>query len=62
MHVPTCKETTVLLSQAEDRRLSLGEKIGLYLHLVACEGCRQFEKQIDFIRAAMKRYINRDDT
>ena len=52
----SCKEVSVLLSQAQERRLGLGEWLGLKLHLVLCEGCANFRKQLDFIRAAIKRF------
>ena len=55
--INTCKEVSVLLSQARDRPLSRGEKFGLRIHLLMCEGCRNFGRQIDFIRAAMKRHL-----
>ena len=52
----SCKEVSMLLSQAQDRRLGLGEWLGLKLHLMLCEGCANFRKQLDFIRAAIKRF------
>jgi hypothetical protein len=55
-HMVSCKEATRLLSQGEDRRLSLGERIKLRLHLAACTGCARFQHQIDFMRGAMSRY------
>ena len=61
MHIPTCKETSALLSQRQDRALSLAERIGLYLHLAACEGCRRFGRQLVFMRTALKRYLERSD-
>jgi hypothetical protein len=59
MRMPSCKETSALLSQAQDRRLALAERAGLYLHLAACKGCRNFRRQMVFLRAAMKRYLDR---
>ena len=61
MHFPTCRETSALLSQIQDRKLTLIERVGLHLHLVACEGCRRFERQLAFMRSAVKRYLERDD-
>jgi hypothetical protein len=61
MHIPTCRETSVLLSQAQDRRLKWFERLGLHLHLVACTGCRQLEGQLAFVRSAIRRYLERDD-
>jgi len=55
----TCKEASELLSQSQDRPLSLAEKFGLSAHLLMCAGCRNFGKQLAFIRAAMKRYLER---
>ena len=55
-HMVSCKEASRLLSQGEDRRLSLGERIKLRLHLVVCTGCMRFKRQIDFTRDAMSRY------
>jgi hypothetical protein len=52
-------EASELLSQGQNRPLSLGEKFGLKLHLLMCDGCRNSGKQLDFIRAAMKRYLER---
>jgi hypothetical protein len=59
MRLPTCRETSGLQSRARDQRLLPGTRAGLYLHLLACEGCRNFRRQIDFVRAAMKRYVDR---
>ena len=59
--IPSCKEVSELLSQAQDRPLGWREKFGLYVHLPLCEGCRHFSRQLDFLRAAMKRYLEHDD-
>lgn len=58
----TCKEVSELLSQSQERPLRPGEKFQLKLHLLMCDGCRNFGRQLDFIRAAMQRYLERDDT
>ena len=60
MRIPTCRETSALLSQKQDRALSLVERVGLYLHLAACAGCRQFGRQLAFMRTAFKHYLDRD--
>ncbi|WP_127476115.1 zf-HC2 domain-containing protein [Sulfurivermis fontis] len=51
----TCKHATKLMSQAQDRPLTLRERIGLRLHLMMCSGCTQFERQLHFIRTACRR-------
>ena len=56
----TCKEVSFRLSQAQERRLSLGERVSLGLHLMLCNGCRNFRRQLEFIRAAARRYPGDD--
>ena len=55
-HMVSCKEASRLISQCEERRLSLGERVRLRLHLAACAACARFERQLAFMRAAMSRY------
>lgn len=50
----SCKETTRLLSQGEDRKLGFGERIALRVHLAICEGCRNVGAQFRFLRSAVK--------
>jgi hypothetical protein len=57
----SCKEISVLLSEAHERKLGLAEQLGLRLHLLLCDGCRNFRRQLAFIRAAARRYPDRDD-
>lgn len=58
--IPTCKETSELLSQAQDRALTLREKLALYVHLPICNGCRNFKTQLGFIRRAAREFVNKD--
>ena len=53
-----CKQNSELLSQALDRPLTFREKLAMRLHLMMCRGCRNFEKQLAFIRKA-SRELNR---
>lgn len=55
-----CRETAELLSQGQDRPLKAGENLRLRLHLLLCRGCRSFNRQLDFMRAALRRYRDRD--
>lgn len=50
-----CKQATRLMSDAQDRPLSLGEKAGLRVHLLTCEPCRRFGGQMDVLRQGMRR-------
>lgn len=58
--IPTCKETSELLSQAQDRALTLREKLALYVHLPICNGCRNFKAQLGFIRRAAREFVNKE--
>ena len=50
----TCKETTRLLSQREDRDLAFGERVALRVHLAICDGCRNVSAQFRFLRRAVQ--------
>lgn len=54
----TCKEVTHLLSEGQDRKLTVGERVRLAMHLMICEGCSNFRKHMDFLRTACRRYID----
>lgn len=55
----SCKEATRLLSEGQDRRLGVSEKMALELHLLMCRGCTNFGKQMDFLRQACRDYLSR---
>lgn len=57
--IPTCQQTSALLSQGQDRPLTLPEKIRMHAHLLLCRGCRGFSRQLDFMRTALRRYRDR---
>lgn len=50
-----CRHASQLLSQAMDRRLSLHERLGLRLHLMLCDACTQFSRQLGMLREALRR-------
>jgi len=50
----SCKETARLLSQGEDRKLALGERVALRVHLAICDGCRNVSAQFRFLRQAVR--------
>lgn len=49
-----CRDATLLMSSALDRRLTRGERLGLRLHLLICKGCRNFRQQMTFVRQACR--------
>jgi hypothetical protein len=57
--LPTCREVSELLSQAQERDLTVREKFALYVHLPLCNGCRNFRRQLGFMRRAVKEYLLR---
>ena len=55
-HMLSCKEASRLLSQREDRRLTLPEQVKLRLHVGVCTACTRFARQLAFMREALQRY------
>ena len=55
----TCKEATHLVSQGLDRDLGLMERVRLRLHLLICDGCSNFSRQVRFLRDAVRRLADR---
>jgi hypothetical protein len=55
----TCKEVTHLLSEGQDRKLTVAERVRMEMHLLICGGCTNFKKQMDFLRTACRRYVDR---
>lgn len=54
-----CKEVTRLLSELQDRRLSLSESLQLRMHLAMCKSCANFDRQMKFLRKATRLYAHR---
>ena len=60
MKMLSCKEATRLVSQGLDRELALGERIALRVHLAICSGCRNVDRQLSFLRRAIRRLPERE--
>ncbi len=52
----TCREVTRLVLEGEDRRLTLGERLGVRMHMLACRTCPTFVEQVALMRSAMGRW------
>nr|WP_321239493.1 zf-HC2 domain-containing protein [uncultured Tolumonas sp.] len=52
-----CREVTRLLSEAQERELTLKERLSLTVHLSWCSGCRTFSKQMQSIRQITRAYV-----
>lgn len=63
----TCKQAVDYISKKEERKLSLGQRLGLWRHLLICNLCRLFAKQNKLITKAFKeqqaddRYLSDDE-
>jgi len=55
-HIISCKDASRLVSQQQDADLSSWQRLVLRLHLAVCTGCARFERQISFLRTAIRKY------
>ena len=56
-----CRDATGLMSQGRERRLTLRERVALRLHWAVCSACRRFDRQLDLLREATRRFAARED-
>jgi len=52
----TCKDASRILSQAQDGEVAFSLHLRLRLHLLLCEACTRFARQVRFLRQAMQSY------
>lgn len=57
-----CKAASRLLSQANDRRLTFGERLRLKFHLLICRSCRHFSADWKRFGTALRAYARNADT
>ena len=50
----TCKEASILISERQDRKLRLYQRLALRMHLWVCGNCRRFERQMRLIRRMLR--------
>ena len=50
------REVTALVLAGEDRRLKLGERVGVRLHMMVCKACPRFVQQVTLMRRALNRW------
>lgn len=53
----SCKEVTALISESLDRRLPLGQRLAVRLHLMMYRFCSRYRKQLLAVRVAIHRYV-----
>ena len=51
-----CRQVTRLLSEAQERKLSMRERAALKMHRMMCSACNNFGKQILTLSFVAKRY------
>jgi len=51
-----CHEATRLMSEAQERDLSLSERVSLGLHVSMCKGCNNFKTQLSTLRKMTREY------
>lgn len=56
-----CYEVTRLMSEAQERTLTLKERLALRFHTAMCSACRRFGCHLETIRQAMQRYASGAD-
>lgn len=50
LHLP-CERHTEFFSRQLDHPLTRGQRVGLWIHLRLCEGCRRFRSQLHTLSA-----------
>lgn len=56
-----CHKATELMSASQERPLTVRERLRLKLHRAICSGCRQFSRQLGFVRKAAREYGKGED-
>lgn len=52
----SCKKATHLISEAQDRSLTVTEKAALATHLLMCYGCRRYREQTAALRTLCQQH------
>jgi hypothetical protein len=51
----SCKEASRLISQSMDERLSFPQRVKLRVHLLICDACYNFNRNMRLLRQAVAR-------
>jgi hypothetical protein len=54
--VRRCRDVSALILAAEDRSLSVRERLAVRLHLAMCDACTRFSSQVRLMHRAMPRW------
>ncbi|HNC52855.1 MAG TPA: zf-HC2 domain-containing protein [Accumulibacter sp.] len=56
-----CRQAVRLMSEAMDRPLKGGERFALRFHWLICVGCRNYRRQLSFLREACGQEVTTDE-
>lgn len=56
-----CLDATRTMSAVQEHELAPAERVSLQSHLAICPQCREFERQVTFLRDSMRTYARRAD-
>jgi predicted HNH restriction endonuclease len=56
-----CEQATRLMSDARERPLTLRERAAIKIHTLMCDGCNNFNIQVDQLGAIAHRYAKEND-
>lgn len=56
-----CHEATRLMSESQERPLSMTERMSLKLHLMMCTGCANFKDQMGVLRVMTRNFAKGKD-
>ena len=54
-NLPNCRNMVKVITESMDTKLTWGQWIKLKVHLLSCDPCVNFIKQLNFIRTALLR-------
>jgi hypothetical protein len=54
----TCREVAALLVAREDRNLGMADRLALRMHMVICDACPRFERQMLTMRNSLQQWRN----
>ena len=55
-----CKQAASLMSLGMDKDLGVLQRMSLRFHLMMCSGCRNFNKQMEFLRQGCRKFPQQD--
>jgi len=58
----SCKKSTELIEQSQEKKLSFKNRVQLSLHLMACNTCKAYAQQSKTINMAIIQFLQKDKT